>query len=184
MQQESKTDQETMQESIGQGRTGIYPGTFDPLTNGHLDIIKRALLVVNHLIIAVAQESNKAPLFSTQERAAMIMQVIEHENLQGASISVRYFDGLLIDFCRQTKAHVIIRGLRAVSDFEFEFQLSCVNAKLAPEIVTIFIPSSDRTQFISSRFVKEVARLGGKLSPFVPKVIGDRLKLCYRQKQA
>ena len=151
-------------------RIGVYPGTFDPITTGHLDIIKRALKLVDHLIVGVAVENSKSPLFSIDERMELVSRSVEQ-----AVVSVKQIDGLLVDFCQAQQANIIIRGLRAVSDFEFEFQLSCLNNRLAPELQTIFIPASETTQFISSRLVREVARLHGDVSSFVPLIVGKAL---------
>jgi pantetheine-phosphate adenylyltransferase len=149
-------------------RVGVYPGAFDPVTNGHLDIISRALHVVDHLIVAVALYAGKAPLFSLDERHDMMCREIAAlEASRRARVEVRAFDNLLMDFVHEVGAPVIIRGLRAVSDFEYEFQMAGMNARLAPEIETVFLMASDRHQFIASRLVKEVGRLGGDITPFV-----------------
>lgn len=149
-------------------RVGLYPGTFDPITNGHLDIVIRAARVVDRLIVAVAANAGKAPLFTLEERVALVREDLgERAKLQGVNIEVRSFDTLLVDFTRECGAHVIIRGLRAVSDFEYEFQMAGMNARLSPDIETMFLMASERCQFISSRFVKEIGRLGGDISSFV-----------------
>ncbi|HLO78717.1 MAG TPA: pantetheine-phosphate adenylyltransferase [Magnetospirillum sp.] len=149
-------------------RVGLYPGTFDPITNGHLDIVIRAARVVDRLIVAVAVNAGKGPLFTLEERVALVRhELAERANLAGVNIEVRSFDNLLIDFARQCGAHVIIRGLRAVSDFEYEFQMAGMNARLSADIETMFLMASERCQFISSRFVKEIGRLGGDISSFV-----------------
>ena len=149
-------------------RVGLYPGTFDPITNGHLDIVVRAARVVDRLIVAVAANAGKGPLFSLEERVALVREdLAERAQLNGVNIEVRSFDTLLVDFARQCGAHVIIRGLRAVSDFEYEFQMAGMNARLSPDIETMFLMASERCQFISSRFVKEIGRLGGDISSFV-----------------
>jgi pantetheine-phosphate adenylyltransferase len=149
-------------------RVGLYPGTFDPITNGHLDIVIRAARVVDRLIVAVAANAGKGPLFTLDERVTLVREdLAERAKLQGVNIEVRSFDTLLVDFARQCGAHVIIRGLRAVSDFEYEFQMAGMNARLSPDIETMFLMASERCQFISSRFVKEIGRLGGDISSFV-----------------
>ncbi len=150
-------------------RTGLYPGTFDPITNGHLDIIRRAVKLVDHLVIGVAINADKGPLFSLEERVAMV----ETETLPlagdgGAKISVRPFEGLLIHYAQDVGASVIVRGLRAVSDFEFEFQMVGMNQRLNPDIETVFLMAEAKHQAIASRLVKEIARLGGDVSSFVP----------------
>lgn len=155
---------------------GVYPGTFDPVTSGHMDIITRALHVVDHLIVAVATNDGKTPLFDIDERIAMLEAEIALLDNKGAAIKVVAFDTLLVDFVKKAGAGVIIRGLRAVSDFEYEFQMTGMNARLAPEIETVFLMASDRHQFISSRFVKEIGRLGGDISSFVPPGVLARLK--------
>ena len=154
-------------------RIGIYPGTFDPVTNGHVDIIRRAVRLVDKLLIAVSVNAGKGPLFSVEERAALLKQEIaDGKNGLAATIEVVTFDSLLMHFAEQMKAKVIIRGLRAVSDFEYEFQMAGMNARLNPGIETVFLMASERSQFISSRFVKEIHRLGGDVSTFVsPRVI-------------
>lgn len=149
-------------------RVGLYPGTFDPITNGHLDIVVRAAKVVDRLIVAVAGNAGKSPLFSLEERVALVSEEVGAlARTKGINIEVRSFDSLLVGFARECGAHVIIRGLRAVSDFEYEFQMAGMNARLSPDIETMFLMASERCQFISSRFVKEIGRLGGDISSFV-----------------
>ncbi len=148
-------------------RIGVYPGTFDPITNGHLDIIQRATHVVDHLIVAVARNDGKGPLFTTDERLEMVRADVQQLTTNGATIEVQAFDILLMHFAIESKARVLIRGLRAVSDFEYEFQMAGMNARLNPNIETVFLMASERHQFISSRFVKEVGRLGGDIRSFV-----------------
>lgn len=160
-------------------RVGIYPGTFDPITNGHLDIIERAARhMCDRLIVSVAVNAGKGPLFSLEERAELVR--IETEKLNDrypdATIEVRSFDNLLIHHAQEVNASMIVRGLRAVSDFEYEFQMTGMNAKLNREIETVFLMASDRHQFISSRFVKEICSLGGDISQFVPESVEMKLR--------
>ena len=157
-------------------RTGVYPGTFDPVTNGHVDIIRRAAHVVDHLVVAVATNDGKTPLFTLEERVAMLEAEIATLDVEPGTIEVASFDTLLVDFVRKKGASIIVRGLRAVSDFEYEFQMTGMNARLAPDIETVFLMASDRHQFISSRFVKEIGRLGGDIQSFVPAGVLAALK--------
>ena len=158
-------------------RVGIYPGTFDPVTNGHIDIIGRATRIVDRLIIAVAANPGKEPMFTLQERVEMLQeQVSLMRNGDGTRIEVRPFDKLLMHFVEDLGATMILRGLRAVSDFEYEFQMAGMNTRLNPRVETVFLMASERQQFIASRFVKEVARLGGDISSFVPPEVVQRTK--------
>ena len=145
-------------------RTAIYPGTFDPITHGHLDLIYRATKLFDRLIVAVACNRDKNPLFSHQERLELVTDAIQAHN----TVQVEGFDGLLVDYVEQRTGQAIIRGLRAVSDFEFEFQLALMNRKLNARIETIFMMPKDTYTFLSSRIIKEIARLGGDVSEFVP----------------
>ena len=157
-------------------RVGIYPGTFDPITNGHSDIIRRALHVVDHLVIGVARNDAKGPLFSTDERVEIVRNEMDHlENGAAGRIEVKAFDTLLMSFAESVGAGVIVRGLRAVSDFEYEFQMAGMNARLNPNIETVFLMASDRYQFISSRFVKEIGALGGDIKHFVSPRVAEHL---------
>jgi pantetheine-phosphate adenylyltransferase len=161
---------------MSQARIGIYPGTFDPITNGHADIIRRAIRIVDRLVIGVARNDGKGPLFATDERVEIVRDEVAHlENGGAERIEVRAFDNLLVDFARSVRATIVIRGLRAVSDFEYEIQMASINARLNPEIETVFLMASDRYQFISSRFVKEIGGLGGELSHFVSPRVALRL---------
>lgn len=162
-------------------RTGIYPGTFDPITFGHMDIIRRALKVVDKLVIGVALDSAKQPLFDVKTRAAMVEKDVKNAiGAQSKRIVVKPFSGLLVNFAREQKATLLIRGLRAVSDFEYEFQMASVNNKIAPEIETVFLTASDATHFISSRFVKQIARLGGDVTKFVSADVAKMIKREYK----
>jgi pantetheine-phosphate adenylyltransferase len=159
-----------------QGLIGVYPGTFDPITKGHSDIISRASRVVDHLYVAVARNAGKGPLFSVDERVELVRNDVEDINTNSAVVEVRAFDNLLIHFAEQVGARVIVRGLRAVSDFEYEFQMASMNARLDPNIETVFLTASERQQFVSSRFVKEIAQLGGDISSFVSPRVAERVR--------
>ena len=156
---------------------GIYPGTFDPITNGHTDIIGRAARVLDRLVVGVAINPGKGPIFTIDERVQLVREEIGHlKNGVSARIEVMPFSGLLIDFARQVDATVIIRGLRAVSDFDYEFQMASMNAKMAPDIETVCLMASDKYQFIASSLVKEIAKLNGDVSQFVSPRISERLR--------
>ena len=155
-------------------RTAIYPGTFDPLTNGHLDVARRAAKLFDRVIIAVAENDGKHPLFTPAERVGLVQQVIRRNRLP--NVTVEPFNGLLVEYVRERQAQAIVRGLRAVSDFEFEFQLALMNRKLDESIETIFMMPKDTYTFLSSRIVKEIARFGGDVSPFVPPNVQVALK--------
>jgi pantetheine-phosphate adenylyltransferase len=158
-------------------RIAIYPGTFDPITYGHQDIIQRAARIVDRLIVAVATNAGKGPMFSVEERVALVRDDIgSWKTKSGDAIEVRAFDNLLMNFAVECGAQVIIRGLRAVSDFEYEFQMAGMNARLNPDVETVFLMASERCQFISSRFVKEIGRLGGDISSFVSPLVQGRMK--------
>jgi pantetheine-phosphate adenylyltransferase len=155
---------------------GVYPGTFDPVTNGHMDIIGRAARLCDRLIVAVANNAGKGPLFAADERVAMIRgEVAGLPNGLGESIEVRSFDNLLMHFVRDVEARIILRGLRAVSDFDYEFQMAGMNTRLDPSVETVFLMASEKQQFIASRFVKEIALLGGDVSTFVSRNVKARL---------
>jgi len=152
---------------------GIYPGTFDPITNGHTDVIQRAGRMLDKLVVGVAINAGKGPLFSLEERLEMVRVEAAEMGEVGTRIEVRGFDNLLVDFAKENNASVIIRGLRAVSDFDYEFQMASMNAKLAPDVETVCLMASDRHQFIASRLVKEIAILNGDVAQFVsPRVRG------------
>lgn len=155
-------------------RKGIYPGSFDPITNGHLDVLERAARLFDELIIAVALDNQKDSLFTVEERVAMIE---ETARLQGiTNVKAVAFQGLLVNFAMEQKAVAVVRGLRAVSDFEFEFQMALMNRKLEPLVETIFLTPREELTYISSRIVKEIARLGGKIDSFVPTNVASALK--------
>lgn len=156
---------------------GVYPGTFDPVTLGHLDVIERALKVVDHLVVGVADNPGKGPLFTTDERVALLeADLSNNKKIIGKSWEVVPFSELLMDFVVKQEARVIVRGLRAVSDFEYEFQMAGMNSYLNGDIETMFLMAQDKHQFISSRFVKEIARLGGDIRHFVTPNIAKALK--------
>ena len=152
-------------------RRAIYPGSFDPVTHGHLDVLHRASKLFDEVIIAVAINDKKVGLFTTEERVDLLHQVAENGNIRVAS-----FSGLLVDFARKMEACAVIRGLRAVSDFEFEFQLALMNRHLAPKIETIFLMPRDTYTYLSSTIIKEIARLGGDTSAFVPPTVQAALR--------
>ena len=159
-------------------RTGVYPGTFDPVTNGHMDIISRAARVVDALIVGVAINAGKGPLFSLDERVEMVSEEIKlAENTKNCRVEVRSFEGLLTNFAASCGASLIIRGLRAVTDFEYEFQMTGMNTKLNSEIETVFLMASEGEQFISSRLVKEIGSLGGDIGHFVSPRVRERMLL-------
>ena len=166
----------------GRYRVGVYPGTFDPITNGHLDIISRAVKVVDKLVVGVAVNVGKGPLFSLKDRVKMCADEVARLQLNGTVVEVVPFDNLLMDFVTGHGADLIIRGLRAVSDFEYEFQMAGMNTRLNPRVETMFLMASERNQFIASRFVKEIARLGGDISTFVPAAVNKRVRDRYKAK--
>jgi pantetheine-phosphate adenylyltransferase len=153
-------------------KTAIYPGTFDPVTFGHIDVLERAAKIFETVIISVAKSSGKNTLFTIDERIQMIRKAVKNPS----NIKVESFGNLLVDYAKSKKAGVIVRGLRAVSDFEYEFQLALTNRKIAPDIETVFLMPNEKYSFISSTFVKEIAKFGGDVSPFVPKPVAVFLK--------
>jgi pantetheine-phosphate adenylyltransferase len=154
---------------------GVYPGTFDPITNGHMDIITRAAAMLDNLVIGVARNAGKGPMFTDDERLDMVRAEIGTLGATARKIEVCTFNNLLVDFAAAQNATVIIRGLRAVSDFDYEFQMASMNAKLAPKIETVCLMASDRHQFIASRLVKEIAIMGGDVSQFVSSSVTKQL---------
>jgi len=162
-------------------RIGLYPGTFDPVTNGHLDVIGRAAKLLDKLVVGVAINTGKGPLFSLDERVDLVKSEIEPiASRNGMIIEVLPFDKLLVDFARAVGASMIVRGLRAVSDYDYEVQMAGMNYRMAPDIETVFLMASETNQFIASRLVKEIAKLGGDISSFVPpttlKYVMQRIK--------
>jgi pantetheine-phosphate adenylyltransferase len=162
-------------------RIGLYPGTFDPVTNGHLDVIGRAARLLDKLVVGVAINTGKGPLFSLEERVDLVTAEIEPiASRNGMIIEVLPFDRLLVDFARTVGASMIVRGLRAVSDYDYEVQMAGMNYRMAPDIETVFLMASETNQFIASRLVKEIAKLGGNISSFVPpttlKYVMQRIK--------
>ncbi len=165
-------------------RIAVYPGTFDPITTGHLDIIRRGAKLADHLIVGVAANAGKGPLFGLDERLMMVREEVKPiADKTGTVIEIRSFSNLLMHFAEECKAVMIIRGLRAVSDFDYEFQMVGMNARLNPDIETIFLMASETQQFISSRFVKEIALLGGNVSSFVTPRVLNRLQTYLSRKQ-
>lgn len=158
---------------MSQTRTGLYPGTFDPITFGHMDIIARAAKLVDRLVVGVAIQSSKTPIFDVDERCRLVEA--EVSGLEGGRIEVIGFDGLMVDFAEQVNASVIVRGLRAVSDFDYEFQMVGMNARLKPHIQTIFLMAEPEHHFISASLVRQIGRLGGDVRQFVPQRVAEAL---------
>lgn len=150
----------------------IYPGSFDPITNGHLDVISRALPLVDNLIVGILRNESKRPLFSVDERVTMLREVLAPY----PKVEVDCFEGLLVDYAKRRRARLILRGIRAVSDYEYELQMALMNRRLAPQIETIFLMAGEAYSFVSSRMVKEVASLGGDIAGLVPAQVESRLK--------
>ena len=155
--------------------TAVYPGTFDPITNGHLDIIGRGVRLFDEIIVALLQNADKEPLFSLPERLEIVASVVK----RFPNVRVESFDGLLIDYARKRGAQAIVRGLRALSDFEYEFQMALMNRRLGPDLETVFMMPSEAYSYVSSRLVKEVVGLGGDVTGLVPQEVLDRLKARY-----
>jgi pantetheine-phosphate adenylyltransferase len=162
-------------------KTFIYPGSFDPVTNGHLDIIERALQICDKLIVAVLISHNKKPLFSMDERVDLLNRSVRDRGF--GNIEIEGFSGLLVDYANKKQANVIIKGLRAVSDFEFEHQMALLNRKQAPEIETLFMMSDINYSFLSSSMVKELARYGGNIKELVPQCIEEDIIYKFKVKE-
>ena len=152
-------------------RVALYPGSFDPLTNGHLDILSRARRLADRVVVAVLENDTKTPLFTVQERVEMVRGILGDD----PAIPVRAFSGLLVDFAREVGATLIVRGLRAISDYEYELQMALMNRRLAPSIETVFLMANEEYSYVSSRLVKEVAKLRGDLTGLVPEPVRQRL---------
>jgi pantetheine-phosphate adenylyltransferase len=165
---------------MSEHRIGIYPGTFDPVTSGHCDIVRRALRLVDKLVVGVASNAGKGPAFSIDDRVEMARGDLSAFDPDGTRIEVCPFNQLLMHFAEDMNAGVIVRGLRAVSDFDFEFQMTGMNARLNPNVETVFLMASESHQFISSRFVKEIAALGGDITSFVSPTVATRLVARYK----
>ncbi len=165
-----------MAEPVKKLRVGLYPGTFDPVTNGHLDVIARAARLLDKLVVGVAINTGKGPLFSLEERVELVeAEIAQIATQNGMVIEVMPFDTLLVHFARRVGASMIVRGLRAVSDYDYEVQMAGMNYRMAPDIETVFLMASERHQFIASRLVKEIAALGGDISSFVPPLTLERV---------
>lgn len=154
------------------GLVAVYPGTFDPVTNGHLDLVQRCAPLVDRLVVSVLANETKSPLFSTEERVGMLQEVLR----EFPNVEIDFFDGLLIDYARRKQARLILRGIRAISDYEYELQMALMNRELAPDAETIFMLPAVEYTFVSSRLVKEVCRLGGDVSNLVPPIVLAKLR--------
>ena len=153
-------------------RIAVYPGSFDPMTNGHVDLVRRGCHIFDRVLVAVLCNTEKAPLFSVEERVAMTKEVFRRE----PKVKVKAFSGLLVDFLRKEKTNIVLRGLRVVSDFEYEFQMALMNRRLDPEVETVFLTPKEELSYLSSRLVKEVHRLGGDVSGLVPSLVYRALR--------
>ena len=158
-------------------KLAVYPGTFDPVTNGHLDIIERAASLFDAVVVAVTTNPSKTPLFDVRDREDSVRAVVAHLD----NVRVESFAGLLMDYAKSVNANAVVRGLRAVSDFEFEFQMALVNRRLAGDIVTVFLMPNEKYTYLNSTIVKEVAKFGGDVSSFVPELVNRKLKAKYEQ---
>lgn len=161
-------------------RTAIYPGSFDPLTFGHLDVIERSARLFANVVVAILTNPQKAPLFSVDERIQIMNETLTP---RFPNVTVDVFNGLLVDYAKQKKAGVIVRGIRAISDYEYEFQMALMNRRLAPEIETVFMVPAENYSYLSSRLVKEIAELGGSVTGLVPPLVEERLKQRFNRKK-
>jgi pantetheine-phosphate adenylyltransferase len=150
----------------------IYPGTFDPLTNGHLDLVARGAKIFDHLVVAILKNSEKAPLFSVPERIEMLTEAVQ----SFGNVSVATFDGLLVEFVLEQRAQAILRGVRAISDYEYELQMALMNRRLAPQVETVFLMADEKYSYVSSRLIKNVFELGGSVEGLVPETVISRLQ--------
>jgi pantetheine-phosphate adenylyltransferase len=160
--------------------TAIYPGSFDPLTFGHLDVIERSARLFDHVIVAILTNPQKAPLFSVDERIEILCAILKP---RFANVEVDVFQGLLVDYASQKKARVIVRGIRAVTDYEYEFQMALMNRRLAPGIETVFMMPAENYSYVSSRLVKQIAELGGSVAGLVPEIVESRLKRRFKKEK-
>jgi pantetheine-phosphate adenylyltransferase len=160
--------------------TAIYPGSFDPLTFGHLDVIERSARLFDHLIVAILTNPQKAPLFGVDERVEILCEILKP---RFANVEVDVFRGLLVDYASQKKARVIVRGIRAVTDYEYEFQMALMNRRLAPGIETVFMMPAENYSYVSSRLVKQIAELGGSVAGLVPEIVESRLKQRFKKEK-
>ena len=165
--------------TAAQKRIAIYPGSFDPLTNGHVDIIERGARIFDAIIVAILANVEKTPLFSENERVAIIRDVFKNN----PHVQVETFNGLLVDYAQRKNAHVLVRGLRAVSDFEYEFQMALMNRHLAPGLETVFMMPAEKYTYISSRLIREVFALGGEITGLVPPIVEDKLRAKQKAKK-
>jgi pantetheine-phosphate adenylyltransferase len=157
--------------------TAVYPGSFDPITNGHLDLIGRASKLADRLVVGVLLNANKNPTFSVEERVELTLNAVKHFG----NVEVHHFEGLLVEFAERENATIIVRGIRAISDYEFELQMALMNRRLKPNLETVFLMAGEQYSFISSRIIKEVARLGGDIGGMVPPQVEGRLKAHYQR---
>lgn len=160
-------------------KIAIYPGSFDPITNGHLDIVERAINLFDKVVITIARNSTKSPLFTEEERLKLIKESVKSYK----QVEVDSFEGLLVDYCQRKKASAVVRGLRAISDFEYELQMALMNRKLNPNVQTVFLMPNEKYTYLNSSIVREIARLGGDVSDFVPPVVKKALERKFKNKK-